>query len=337
MNTMKLKNQSFLSLQALLLVTSLFVTSFILSNNTSAHKPFFTNPLKTNDSFRGIDFVEDANGNKFVLKYPRSPEHAIQDALGAKVGNSVGININQVKILPPHDESINSVDRFPEKTKTLHTLVPGDRIAWYENLDIQNGLTKSSTLQSLTTHKDLCKIVALDIYLDNFDRHSSNYSHDKTNNRFYAFDMDMIFRASYYEAHKIETTPEGKTTIYPNDLLATKTYNFVKNLKTSQLSPEEENALRRINKTLKQLTYQYPAEKLYNDRTELAAQAHYTYNNSEQQRFHDLVQYNFEETKRLEKLLDRITYKQPNVHDILKHMAKPSNIAQQNLWQTMNS
>ncbi len=255
---------------------------------------FFTSPLtksNTQNHIRRIDFVQDANGKKFILKYPRHTEHAIAEALAAKIGKDVGVNINDVKICSPRDPAISSVDEYPSCAKTLHTIVPGKEVnnTSYANITIQNPLGKKA-LHSLTLHKDLCKIVALDIYLDNWDRHNSNFFYDQQSNTFYAIDMDMILEN---DRNKFERC-------------ATQTINFVKRLNKDNLSEAEKNALRRVNKTLHKLTSQYPPEKLQSTWMELAQEVHYKCHHSEQQRFNNLTEYNFKETQKLQKLLNSL-------------------------------
>lgn len=320
MNFFSVKNRSFFAF----FITTVFSSFSLIAaeqNNT-----FFTSPLteSTWNFTCEFDFVQDANGKKFILKYPRSTEHAISDALGAKIGKDVGVNINDVKIFPPKDPSISSVDKHPLSVKTLHTVVPGEEVnsTSYANIWIKDPYHKDY-LHNLALHKDLCKIVALDIYLDNWDRHNRNFFYDKQNKKFYAIDMDMILKDG---RHNFDRRP-------------TQTISFVKTLNKDNLSRAEKNALRQVNKTLHKLTSQYPPEKLQSTRMELAQEAHYTYNPSEQQKFNNLTEYNFKETQKLQVLLKTfdLAVKPISTHLILKHMAKPSRAAENSFWETMHS
>ena len=341
MNTPQIKNKSILGLQALFIATILFVTNFTFGINKDTNTPFFTAPLKTTNKRGRVDFVEDADGKKFILKYnTRGVEYAIHDTLGATVGQSVGVNINSVKIFPPQDTSISSVDRFPTMVKTLHTHVPGEQVCNIETMQkdiyIQGGLTHMDNLNSITKNKKLRKKAALDTYLDNWDGHIVNLFYDKDNDQFYAIDMDMIFCRN------------------KDFLLSSGARRFLKfRKKYAQFSVEEKQALASVNKNLEKLTSEYPPEKLYDKRTEIAKEAHHTYNASEQEKFRTLIEHNFKETKRLQVLLNNIVndtdvksfqilphtiYKKPiSTHFIFKNMAKPSKIAEQNFQQTMNS
>lgn len=250
----------------------------------------FTPPFKQIAYVKRIIFVEDADNQKFILKYPRSPNHALNDALGAHVGESIGTNINHVKIFPAHNLSLSSVDKFPDQIKTLHTLVPGNEVKKMSNINskikIKSGLMNKTKLANLTKHKDLYKIMALDIFLNNWDRHNGNLFYDMENDHFYAIDMDAIF--------------------CQQRLLATTACNFIKSLHKRNLYPEAKIALMHLYKNLQLLMVHYPLEKLCELKKSLAAEAHYEYTESEQENFRNLIEYNFHELQRLLRRLKRL-------------------------------
>ncbi|HEX4068766.1 MAG TPA: hypothetical protein VHX42_01585 [Candidatus Babeliales bacterium] len=313
------KNRSSIA-QSVFFVAHLFlVTSLCASekNNT-----FFTAPLTTRFQRGNVKFVKDAHGKEFVVKYPCSTKHAIQDALGAQIGESVGININSVKIFP-YDPS--STNQNSHEVTTLHTVVPGKENT--ENTYIYGGLRDQDNLKSLTYHKDLCKIAALDIYLDNWDRHNGNLFFDEKKNKYHAIDMDRTL-----ESHRFYG-------IRPN-LLSNQALDFIKNLDKNTLSQAEENALKKVNKTLHKLTSSYPPKTLQNKRTQLAKEVHHEYSKLEQQKFNELTEYNFQKIKNLQNILSHLhepIYSPTSVHYILKHIAKPSKTAQNSFWETMHS
>ncbi|HLW72927.1 MAG TPA: hypothetical protein VKR54_02670 [Candidatus Babeliales bacterium] len=273
-----------------LVIQLCFTTVTFTSEQQSASNVFFTLPFKQIACVKRVIFVEDANNQKFILKYPRSPNHALNDALGAHVGESIGTNINHVKIFPPHDSSLSSVDRFPDQIKTVHTLVPGNELKKLGNINnkikIKSGLINKSKLKNLTKHKDLYKIMALDIFLNNWDRHNSNLFYDIENDHFYAIDMDAIFCRQR--------------------LLATTACNFIKSLHKEKLSPEAKIALIQLYKNLQHLMVHYPPEKLCELKKNLAAEAHYAYSESDQETFQNLVEHNFHELQRFLRRLKRL-------------------------------
>lgn len=278
MNALKIKT---IALHCLLFVIQLYADDF------------FTPPLQQIRCFNRIIFVEDARKEQFVLKYPRNPNCAVNDALGAIVGKFIGTQINDVKIFPPQSSSLSSVDKFPNKIKTLHTLVPGNEVKRMRDVlgyfSIKTGLTTKEKLRKIVKHKDLCNIIALDIFLNNGDRHNGNIFYDKDNNRFYAIDMDAIFRKKR--------------------LLAIKARKFIENLNTKKLSSQEKTVLKNLSQALHALMKQYPPKTLCLLKKRLAATAGYTYPESEQKTFRKLVEYNFEKIQKLQKQLKLTTKK----------------------------
>lgn len=254
---------------------------------------FFTPPLQQIRCFNRIIFVEDAHKKQFVLKYPRNPNCAVNDALGSVVGKFIGTHINDVKIFPPQSPSLNSVDKYPTKIKTLHTVVPGNEVRKMRDalgyFSIKTGLNTKAKLRKIIKHKDLCKIIALDIFLNNGDRHNGNIFYDKDSNRFYAIDMDAIFRKKR--------------------LLAIKARKFIEDLNTKKLSCQEKIALKKLSQALRALMKQYPPKTLCLLKNSLAAAAGYTYPESEQKTFRKLVGYNFQKLQQLQKLLKKATKK----------------------------
>src|SRR5579863_4095121 len=208
MNTLQTKNRSIIALQSLFFGIQLCVASFIFAaeKTPSAPEAFFSGPLKTTETGWKVDRVTDTNNNKFILKYHWHPT-AIREAVSTEIGKDV-CNINRIKIFPPHDASISSVDRMPNDIKTLHIYVPGKEVGEVINdhrrkntehhickneFSIEYGLKDKETLEILTKHKDLAPIVALDIYVNNHDRHNGNIFYDEQSNHFYAIDMDRAF------------------------------------------------------------------------------------------------------------------------------------------------
>ncbi|HLW72928.1 MAG TPA: hypothetical protein VKR54_02675 [Candidatus Babeliales bacterium] len=312
MNTLQTKNRSIIALQSLFFGIQLCVASFIFAaeKTPSAPEAFFSGPLKTTETGWKVDRVTDTNNNKFILKYHWHPT-AIREAVSTEIGKDV-CNINRIKIFPPHDASISSVDRMPNDIKTLHIYVPGKEVGEVINdhrrkntehhickneFSIEYGLKDKETLEILTKHKDLAPIVALDIYVNNHDRHNGNIFYDEQSNHFYAIDMDRAFS--------------------DNHPLSTSTYCFVKQLNKQQLSQQKKQALIRINKTLHDLSSQFPPEKVCQLRTNFAEKAHYAYTTEEQEIFRNFVEQNFYEVKRLQERLDYVTSE-----DMLQLMAK---------------
>jgi len=247
---------------------------------------------------------------------------AIKDALGAHIGNAIGIPVNQVKIFRSTDPSVE-IENLYGGTKTLHTRMPGKEVGqmWgdklkydFSSFDISI-LRDKKQLTLLTKNTDLPKIVALDTYLqNNRSRHNKNILYDEYNDRFYAIDMNRMFAYG-------SMVPQICSF-------------FLGNL-NKKLSREENQALIDINKTLHALTSQFPPKELCNLRNNLAKELNYEYSKWDQEKFHHLVEKNFYETKCLQNQLTLLT-RAPFLYHTLKHIVKTpetSSLIEDSFWQ----
>jgi len=326
-NVLHTKNQSFMT-QSLFFAAHLFVAAFLHAAD------FFTGPLTTISALKhgkDVFLVKDAEGKKYILKYNTksswdapNTEPSIHETLGAKVGMDIGININNVKLIPACDTSLQSVDINPHVTKTLHTVVPGKEVnhltlPYPVNIQLSAG-NATQNLQSLTRHRNLCQIAALDIYLDNWDRHNGNLFFDETTNQFYAIDMDWIFNQIYNFSNNTHDTDADKTVYsfvtnllqsfqhkpFQCDVLATHIHQLLHNVKPEELTPQEMNALREVNAVLQKLQSTYTPRKLFNVWMDIAQQANYTYSIQKQQYIRYLIAYNYCEITKVCAEINRI-------------------------------
>ena len=105
-------------------------------------------------------------------------------------------------------------------------------------------------VRSMSRHEDLCKIVALDTFIANTDRHKSNFFYDRETDHYYAIDLERSF------SHNIAT--------YAN--------KFVKSVLNGRemVSKKELHALRIYRDTLKNLLRLHTPESLYDTLVEFA-------------------------------------------------------------------
>ncbi|HEX4069183.1 MAG TPA: hypothetical protein VHX42_03720 [Candidatus Babeliales bacterium] len=307
--------------QSLFFVAHLFFVTSLCADVS------FTGPLTqvaTLGYGKDVFLIEDAHKKQFILKYNTKnhcitpdAEPSIHETVGAKIGIAADININDVKIIPAHDTSLQSVDKYPHITKTVHTVVPGtevDKVALADHINICGALIGQRNLTSLTLNKDLCKIAALDIFTSNIDRHNGNLFIDNNTNRFYAIDMDWIFNDIYNipNSEHITYIPQNFTALReflqkPYDrFLATQVYTFLKNIDPKKLSDKEIEALKEINSTLQKLQAAYPPNKLFTEWMDIAQQAHYTYSIQKQQCIRYLLEYNHREISKICAQINRI-------------------------------
>lgn len=347
MQFLSLKNRSIFA-QSLFFVAHFFVTSF-----SFAADDFFTGQLTTVSPLghrRDMLLLKDAENKHFILKYNTkdysypTPEPSIHETLGAKIGMTAGININNVKLIPAYDSSLQSVDTHPQLPKTLHTVVPGKEVANSNipyTVDIYGALDCKKNLGSLTHHKDLCTIAALDIFTSNRDRHNGNLFIDSKTNRFYAIDMDWIFNQIYNfpnDQHDKNKTAYSCLTDFMQPfqhkpfscyVIATEVHKFLQNIDPKKLSHQEIEALKEVNATLQKLTSMYPQKKLFNEWMNIAEQAHYTYSAQKQQYIRYLIAYNYREISKVDAQINRIV----SDHSILSYMQQIKNHATIT-WQT---
>jgi len=268
--------------------------------------PFTITGLANTTTF----FIDDAHQHHFVLKYhPRGPKRAIHDALGAYIGKSIGLNINEVELFAannPFNELFNDINPLKEThigITTLHTLVPGKAIREIKSMDkgicIKRGIRKEKTLRNLIQYSELCDIIAFDIFVDNTDRHNGNLFFDTQTGLFYAIDLDHGFKSAFTLAY----TPHE----YDFVTVATRTYRFIKTLKKVDLSHQEIAALKRVLQTLQLLIDLYPPTTAFNEWMLLAQKANVTYNPREQEKIMKYLEYNASEVQKLIILLGKTT------------------------------
>lgn len=165
--------------------------------------------------FTQINILQDKSGRKFVIKQdPRtifSPHICtIRDKIGSFIAASAHIPANKVLIIP-------AGFAFPGKPlievpATIHSFAPGVSVAELrKNRETRSifqgsirqfmkktmppeecGLTQL-VLDSMASHDDLCKIVALDTFISNVDRHTKNFFYDIKTNHFCAIDLEGSF------------------------------------------------------------------------------------------------------------------------------------------------
>lgn len=88
---------------------------------------------------------------------------------------------------------------------TIHTIAPGKTIqeqrGRYRKMNIKQGVIgfRRDMLAWMGRHKTLIKIVALDTFVCNHDRHRGNLFYDARKNSFCAIDMDLSYRFNLCE------------------------------------------------------------------------------------------------------------------------------------------
>jgi len=191
---------------------------------------------------------------KFILKQKTNyPLSSVMEKLAADIAYAVDIPANQIKAIPCHSHFVGKKKK--SLPATLHTFVPGVQInrlpkpvrRTLGSLRQAVKKTKDKTVYGLTEeliklmslHEDLPKIIALDTFIANHDRHKGNYFYDEKSDHFFVFDFEAAFRRN----------------------LAEKVYRSLSVMikdKDLTFSPEEIKALAIYRDMLKRLIDEYP-------------------------------------------------------------------------------
>lgn len=329
-NKMEIKRHFCEKITTIALILPLFMANFI-----GAHQSSFSLPFTTIDAVKmckneenTIFFLEDANKQKFVLKEQSSAEPAIHEKLGADIGANL-ININQVQLFCPNHPLMSS---YTNKIATLHTFVPGtiaenivDSLG--NNTGGQNfcgGLSHQGQFIWLAHSESMCDIIALDLFINNGDRHQGNYSIelDAANYmRSHAFDMDWMYVTAYdipnvdcALAARIHKDINYVTTDFTCCQL---TYEFLDRLdkeREEQVWSEQEiKVLKRINETLAKLIAQYPSHVMYKKWMAIAQQVDYDYCYLKKRYIRILIEKNYKDLALLRNKIDTIVARQTDV------------------------
>ncbi|MBD1995314.1 hypothetical protein H6G00_01545 [Leptolyngbya sp. FACHB-541] len=137
-------------------------------------------------------FVKAPNGKRFLFKIGSRVEDATEVVV-SQMAIAAGIPVNRSRLVPD-----KLVSGFKEQGfgGTLHDKLSGKILgdlgkdAPYKDVDIQ--LVQhdfAGAFANAIVHKDLSKILALDLFTGNGDRHSNNLMYDKRRDRFYGIDQ----------------------------------------------------------------------------------------------------------------------------------------------------
>ncbi len=221
-----------------------------------------------------IVFLEDNTHKKFVLKCydDNQQEEAISESIGSFIGGSIGVPVHTTSIMmsgPLLAEISNGTS-----LATLHECVPGRQLGkWFEVVEhdivLKGGVLSERHLNSLAINDDLCDIVALDIFLNNKDRHHENCFFDESTSRYYGIDMGDIF----LEVQKIPNIEKDISPqqikmflilIFEKKIVALNTYCFLQTIDAKNLSSQQKKALQRLSDTLEHLVAAYSIDSLFN-------------------------------------------------------------------------
>jgi hypothetical protein len=241
-----------------------------------------------------IIFLEDKGKQKFILKFyeDHQKEEVFCEYLGSFIGTSLAIPVNKVEIVK-EDSFLKKINNG-SCLATLHECVPGKELCkWFEEapngICLKGGIISDKHLQCLPLSDDLCDIMALDIFLNNGDRHNENCFFDEKNVRYYAIDMGDIF----LDVQKFPNV-ESKDEFFfvEGKWIAENTYHFLSTLDIKHIAREQKAALKRVGYTLKRLMDFYPEESLCDMWLSVAQEIQYLYTESKKKYLKFFIQKN---------------------------------------------
>ncbi|MCX5925409.1 MAG: hypothetical protein NT124_03930 [Candidatus Dependentiae bacterium] len=224
------------------------------------------------DLYTSISILEHQNGSKFVVKQDiRDPLYwhlsIARDKVGSFIAESIDMPVNMVKIIPAYGEFPGK--RTIEFPATVHTFVPGFQISKLPaelrsfRIYIQQPTSRSApqtkwglsrrVIANMPLHPDLPKIVALDTFIANADRHYGNFFYCPKSNRYYAIDLERSFNKdlAFYACRLIKSMINDKEEF---------------------LSKYEISGLEAYRNALNSLIEKYAPEDVYNKLVEAAVE-----------------------------------------------------------------
>ena len=163
-----------------------------------------------------IAILIDDNKNKFILKQKTRSAlfSSVFEKLVTDIAYSVDIPTNLVKIIPCGTPFVGKKDKH--MPATLHTFLPGVSVKYLPkhlreyavslrqvlkegNVSHKVGGFTRVLVSRMSLHEDLPKIIALDTFVANHDRHRGNYFYDEETDRFFAIDFEVAFRKNLAE------------------------------------------------------------------------------------------------------------------------------------------
>lgn len=183
---------------------SLLCTTFFISSQTPFVDIHTCHPRlvkQRKKQFCYISFV-DINGARYLVKQKRKQGFllsAVYDALGSYIAQSLDAALaHKVVIIPALKSFVGKP--YIQLPATLHTLASGRSLKGqrspYKKMYMKQYLQDFSRdiITWMAKHRQLAKVVALDIFLCNHDRHRGNLFYNPRSDSFCAIDMDGLFK-----------------------------------------------------------------------------------------------------------------------------------------------
>lgn len=170
---------------------------------------------KVGTGFNGAEIVEDAQGNKYVKKYPKAIEGtatygSTSEVMAEVVLKAIGVKAPEIyiqsdnkdgkykamysKMIP--GESVEAILDSGKNPKLRNIFLQESELSFLGKSEYgdYNGLQitqiKKGNLEIAIRHPDLAKIYAFDVFSSNPDRHGGNIFYDEKTDSFFPIDNE---------------------------------------------------------------------------------------------------------------------------------------------------
>jgi len=151
------------------------------------------------------------NKNRFILKQKLDFSFLpVIEKLGSYIANSVNISANQVEIIPSNHPFVGKKE--VDLPASLHSFVSGMQARYLSKhfnqysvcLKQMVGIEKilgftRRLVNYMSLHEDFAKIIALDTFVANYDRHKGNFFYNKKTDHFSVIDFGCSFQKNLAE------------------------------------------------------------------------------------------------------------------------------------------
>lgn len=159
------------------------------------------------DSVNQTFFVAAPDGTESIYKVARDQDldSAAAEILCSDLASSVGVRANTTRLVPSVLES--SFKTKGDKAGTLHSIVLGKPVNGIPacqdvtlKLSVWDDEMNKGTILSMVKHPDLARMVALDLFTGNNDRHRNNFFYDASSDQYHAIDMGSAYSDNMTQA-----------------------------------------------------------------------------------------------------------------------------------------
>lgn len=179
--------------------------------------------------------LEDEQG-KYILKQTKGGNektfiNVVLERFGTIISKEAGVECNGVTIISK--DKCKKIKPYENRPATLHVFIEGEKMKYVEEFQKAQlkqdsryvkikGFTREM-IKDMSQHPYFSKIVALDAFIGNRDRHRGNILID-SNKNFYAIDFGAILSVNLFEVAQKNLKSIDRHGFSPNEIEALKIY-----------------------------------------------------------------------------------------------------------------